>query len=467
MAKAQKLFMGIMNGEHPHGGSPEMGMVHVGTEFADVIAVEATHGMPDKTKVRITYNDGNVTDQGYKPDFAVTGDADEVDAEGWVGTVLKRSDIDASHDHEMTVYTDVGATAGPPFSQSFPVDSAGAYVLHVDAGTPLGTHDFNIVSDPFTNTNFISHSFNMDDGSDLDSDPDNYVGHRGTYAGAPGEYRCTAILPATTAGCTSRLDSLGYVQLGGADSKWVFVPDTGATTMLADSSYLYFGWWLRENLNAVSATTGLAVRTFYGSSADNVYQLNVDVTGTAEFAGAAAGKVALIDHVAGTADGGHWTADAALTVDFGDGATAGTVSGTIDNFMTGDTERDWSVALLPATLIPNTATGAAAPDYLHFDTTTLTTPTPFVETDAEVGEGTIWTIGSGDAARASAASGDYWGTLYGTTFVDVGGVLTETHTRNDGTPTSAGGEFFTQFGEAGKMVGAFGVNSTTNDSPSK
>ena len=75
----------------------------------------------------------------------------------------------------------------------------------------------------------------------------------------------------------------------------------------------------------------------------------------------------------------------------------------------------------------------------------------------------MWTIGS----RSAGASGDYWGTFYGTTIgVDDDAAETVTHARNDGTPTSAGGEFSAQFGAVGRMVGAFGVNSMTDDTPS-
>ena len=454
MAKARQLFAALATGEYGRDASSNVGMVHVnGTEYAENIAVTATHGDTDMTTVTITYNDGT-NPQRYSPDFAVSGAADEVAAEGWAGATLSRSDLDGSHTHDLTVYTDIAATAGPSFSETFAVNSAGALEI-LPMVDDADNYDANIDADPFTNTNFVEHNFNMDDGSDPDSLPNNYVGHRGTYAGAPGEYRCTATVVTTAADCSSRLDSLGQVLLAGDNSTWIFVPDTGATTMIVDGTYLNFGWWLRENLAPVMSTTGLAVRTFYGSSADNVYQLAVEVTGTAAFAGAAAGKFALVNGVDGTADGGHWTADAALMADFGDAAGAGAVSGTIDNFMTGDTERDWSVALLPTGLDVNTDGGATAA--IHFDTSN-NAETLNIETDAEMDAGTIWTMGSGDDARSAAASGNWLGTFYGTTSAG--------HSRNDGTPTSAAGEFFSQFGTAGRMVGAFGVNSTTGDTSS-
>ena len=209
--------------------STPVGMVHVGDrEYADIIAVSAMHGAPGETTVTITYDPTMITDDEdpddnvtYLPAFAVTGTADEIDSP-WVGAVLTRTDIDRSHKHDMTVYTDVAATAGPSFSETFAVNSAGALVIPPTVGVDDDdNYDGNIDADPFTNTNFVEHNFNMDDGSDGDSDPDNYVGHRGTYAGAPGEYRCTATDAtdaAAAAQCSSRLDSLGQVLLAGDNS---------------------------------------------------------------------------------------------------------------------------------------------------------------------------------------------------------------------------------------------------------
>ena len=213
MARARMLHMGIRGGEY--GSDTTVGMVQVNArEYADIIAVSAMHGAPDETTVTITY-DTQMTpniatdDVTYMPAFAVTGTADEID-DTWVGAVLTRTDIDASHKHDMTVYTDVAATVGPAFSTAFMVNASGS--LNIPAmttdNTPVANYDPNIDADPFTNSNFVAHNFNMDDGSDVDSLPNNYVSHRGTYAGAPGEYRCTTPTPRVlTDNCTSRLNS--------------------------------------------------------------------------------------------------------------------------------------------------------------------------------------------------------------------------------------------------------------------
>ena len=453
MAKVRRLSGAIQNGEHASTGD-DAGILAIGdmhTNTVATIAVTATPGAP--AAVTVTHGEGDAL-VTVKPAFAVMGTADEV-AAPWTGTRLTRTDIDASHTHEMTVYTDVAATDGIPFSMAYVVNSAGALDIPTMANPG---HDANIMADAFTNTNFVAHAPNMDDGSDPDSVPNNYVGHRGTYAGAEGEFRCTdAGQVADMFSCTSRLNSLGQVLLDGTDATWTFVPDTGAMAMIGGTDYVWFGWWLRENLNPAENTQALAVRTFYGSIHD-VYLLpgdddaDVDITGTASFEGAAAGKVTLVDDVNGTAAGGHFTAAASLTADFAN-TDLGTISGEISGFSVGGNAMDWNVALLTTPLISN----ADSPDddaFLHFNTDPdPETQATIDESDAEADEATVWTMGSGDDARAGGRHGNWWGTFY------VGA-------RNDGSPGSAAGEFFAEFGEVGNMVGAFGASNVTADTPS-
>ena len=80
------------------------------------------------------------------------------------------------------------------------------------------------------------------------------------------------------------------------------------------------------------------------------------IRGSATYTGAAAGKYATASGTADTYEGGHFTANATLMVDFdadsdGDSTARDTdgvaLSGMIDNFMTGDTARpDWMVNLM-------------------------------------------------------------------------------------------------------------------------
>ena len=253
-------------------------------------------------------------------------------------------------------------------------------------------------------------------------------------------YQCTTTLDA--GGCISRINNDGKIVLGGESSVWTFTPNAGELAMVADSVYLHFGWWQR----------GSQAEMVYGSTAGSVYE-PADfgaVTGTVNFEGAAAGKYALVDGLNDTAEGGHWTADASLTAKFGNttaigGAdtSGGTISGEITNFMTGDMERDWMVALL-STSMTGSVTGP------HFDTEALDeTSDQHSDYFARRHEGTEWSIGDD---RTADADGNWSGTFY------VGD-----DDRSDDTPDGAAGEFSATFGSVGAMVGAFGVINTTPD----
>ena len=136
---------------------------------------------------------------------------------------------------------------------------------------------------------------------------------------------------------------------------------------------------------------------------------------------------ALQSSTGGTNDAGHFTADAELKATFS--TTAGgtfttdinhKIEGTIDNFMGSDgMSRNWSVALKEGSI------GYAG----NFPT--------------EIGSRlpkTTWSIGGTAAGEAGQGKGN----LY---------------KQNDGgVPTVGTGMFHSEFDNAGRMVGAFGVN---------
>ena len=139
--------------------------------------------------------------------------------------------------------------------------------------------------------------------------------------------------------------------------------------------------------------------------------------GTATYTGGAAGKYALRSSTGGTNDAGHFTANAMLEADFNDDM----ITGTIDGFVGADGEsRDWSVELMESgvgdtgIILGSDGTG----DQMM----------------------TVWTIGGTDGD----AAGGWQGTLQ--------------NNGDDGVPKVGTGTFYSEFGEAGKMVGAFGVN---------
>ena len=245
---------------------------------------------------------------------------------------------------------------------------------------------------------------------------------RGTYDGAPGEYRCTGT-------CTSTNDGKGSPSaLGGT---WHFKPDAGAMVSQPDDHYLYYGWWVSKDSDGDPTAASAFAGRFGTDPGDSTDGLDTGgdltaLTGSATYAGNAAGKYAMNNVLEGTAEGGHFTADAELKATFGTGATAG-VTGTIDNFRLNDGSQDpgWIVSL---------ARGA-----LGSSGGTITAPA----TDP-----TVWSINGNKAA----ASGTWSGTMYD----EMPGNAPD----GDGSniPTTVTGTFYSEFSDIGRMVGAFGAN---------
>ena len=256
----------------------------------------------------------------------------------------------------------------------------------------------------------------------------------GTYHGAAGTYRCSGA-------CTATATATG-TSLGGT---WVFAHGAGAMVSVADSTYLYFGWWLTEdkdgNPTAASAFHGERGDVEGGGTLADV----TTISGSATYSGKAAGKFAINDPVNG-GDAGHFTADANLSAKFS-GTGAG-VTGTIDNFIAKGQSVPWSVALNNRTLAGDTvgaapvinfvASGAisSAPDY--------TTATPGVD-DSKT---TVWSIDGNSAS----ASGTWSGQMYDEALAPA--------SASDGSnlPTGITGVFHSEFGSTHTMVGGFGAN---------
>ena len=258
---------------------------------------------------------------------------------------------------------------------------------------------------------------------------------RGTYDGAPGEYRCSGTDP-----CTSTNDGKGSPSaLGGT---WHFKPDAAAMVMQPDANYLYYGWWLSKDKDgmptAASAFTGV-MGSIEGDGTTVLMGNPATITGSATYAGHAAGKFALSNPLDGTGSAGHFTADATLTATFGGGTPAPTspgISGTLDNFMANDESVPWSVSLNRATWDGTTA-GAFASTAADNTNTTA--------------EATVWSIDGNSSPESGAWNGQMYDELPGGTGDDPPG---------DGSniPTSVTGTFYSEFSTIGRMVGAFGAD---------
>ena len=234
----------------------------------------------------------------------------------------------------------------------------------------------------------------------------------GSYHGVSGTYNCDTTDGTST--CTAAVAATGFT-LGGTGT-WSFTPTNAEARVMdsADTAYASYGWWIKKAENDGPFTASAFV-DFKGTAGD------VDIAdlaaGTATYVGGAAGKYALASSTGGTNDAGHFTARATLEADFEDDM----ITGTIDNFMGADGQsRNWSVALKKSGV---SNTGAI----LGSDGT----GDPMK---------TVWTIGD----DAAAESGQWSGNLR--------------EEGDDGVPKVATGTFYSEYGTAGKMVGAFGAN---------
>ena len=348
----------------------------------------------------------------------------ELDAGDSVGSLGSWMGMDYAHsagtgDSKVTndarVYTNQGTATTQPFSGTdgkytlIAVEGATmGYVLLGEAATPI----IRARADAFTHSGTQNHPVpNQRDA----------VYFRGTYDGAPGQFRCAA-------DCASTNDGSGAPSaLGGT---WHFKPDAGAMVSVPDEHYLYYGWWVSKDSDggptAASAFAGRA-GTEPGDDTDGLDTAGnlTAITGSATYAGHAAGKFAMTNVLTGTGNGGHFTADATLNAKFS--GTEPGVSGTIDNFRLNDGSEDpgWSVSL---------ALGA-----LGSSGGSITAP---VASDSGP---TVWTI-NGNAAEPS---GTWSGTMYDEAVGDG----------DDGSnlPTTVTGTFYSEFSTIGRMVGAFGA----------
>ena len=347
----------------------------------------------------------------------------------WNGMNYSHSDGkgDTLVTNEARVYTNQGSAKSQPFADSLP------------DGVTLTQGSITVAtSGNFTDSLNIGKVMGADfehQGTQTHQVPDKadavYV--RGTYDGAPGEYRCMT-------DCSSTNDGSGSPSnLGGT---WTFTPDEGAMVSRPDAQYLYYGWWVRKDSDGMPTAASAFARRAGTDSGDSTDGLDTagdltqtDLTGSATYVGHAAGKFAL-DYsrnkvLDGTSDGGHFTADAELKATFNGGTNPG-VTGTIDNFRLNDGTEDpgWSVALARGTF--GSTNGSI---------------------NAPAANPTVWSIND----VAAAASGTWSGTMYDETPGDP--------PNGDGNniPTTVTGTFYTEYGAStssvvGRMVGAFGAN---------
>ncbi len=420
-ALAAKLYTAI--GPYPFGGDPA-------GNFFDPSGVDT--GISNTGVLTVHNISDNVPRASTGPQLKEDKSTMVPPLHGWTGSR-----------HTATVAA--GTLINPGNSDDGDI-GAGTYTAHLysDVGDPEEGAKFNsagltettagsgIYTVPAGNSDRIaSPEFDHTAGDKTYKVPDNPPTWKeidGSYWGVEGTYRCTY----GGNDCTVTKAAKGYTLGGGT---WTFIPDNpeDRVTSLPDTVYPVYGWWLHEALDGT--TTVSAFTDYRGSLTEQQAELAnlstdenaapaaaVHLNGTATYKGGAAGFYALQSSTGGTNDAGHFTADAELTATFkegGIGSVGHKITGTIDNFMGSDgMSRDWSVALNE---VPIAADGRWPDTSLNPNKT-------------------IWSVGG----TAAGEAGEWGGRLY---------------KQNDGgVPTVGTGRFYSEYENAGRMVGAFGVN---------
>ena len=299
----------------------------------------------------------------------------------------------------------------------------------------------------------------------------------GSVDGVPGTFSCTGANTACVAPMANRTDgglsaeSITATITGTAG--WEFAPTdpdgTEAGDAKADTDYLAFGWWLHKrgatqpideqmNVAVFAQATGLTKR-MADDTDDATTELagtGTELTGSATYMGGAAGKYAMESTIEDTAQGGHFTAMAKFTANFdadadGDSAdgndrTGISLTGMIDNFMTGDMARDWTVEL---TYDDNTAATDVASR-----TTAMESPVALgdIMTGACTGANTCGVAtATWDTGGASEGMGTWTASYYG------GKKTTDI-------PTAVAGTFDATIREGvARIIGAFGATMMMDD----
>ena len=314
----------------------------------------------------------------------------------WYATTL--SNQGASSQDDMLVYSDVWRLSVPiqDAHSGFTLTTSGTYLTLTIASAD---HGGLLGSSRFPSVEgTIQIPLTVDGLPDDSMDkPDRTAWFSASFDGATGELRCVSMVDGT---CTVQRTATGYVLGGGT---WTFRTTTTATVRRPDTSYMHFGWWHRQWLATGAVSYGVFSDT--GLSVDSTTHFPM-LRGTAAYIGRAIGHYAVIPP-AGEPDSGSFKAKVQFSADF----TLRTISGVITNF---DANNGWRVALKESSMAADgTITGGGA----------------------------SWTIGG------VAEDGGSW----------VGTFHHESTPAEGVKPEGIAGTFNAQYGDSGRMVGAFGA----------
>ena len=284
--------------------------------------------------------------------------------EGWRGATLTANDMGGD---TAVVYSDIGGDGTESLLDRYvsnlpTTDSPRTWDIDNDDDLETATDD---ATDNADNDISWSDVKRPDDDTSFDG-PDGSVmlTFMGSVHGIDGMFSCA--IDTTIAECRAPARYTGgSVETdtdvnNGASGAWTFAPDEGADIDTDDTDYLIFGWWLDKGPDGKPDWVRLIARAEGLDMRANANTEGSVIRGKATYEGAAAGKYAMASTAGDIYEGGHFTAIATLTADFdvdlvadvtnqpstvGNDRAGIALSGTIDNFMTGDTPSDWTVML--------------------------------------------------------------------------------------------------------------------------
>ena len=387
---------------------------------ADSVPVDATDGTFDagysaSGDIIVAIARAAETGTTENPEIFTLDNKEEVSGNyEWEG--VKYTDETGGDSYEAVVYSNV---EDPEEGAKFNDNGNGGYELNAEGVLAMvpdtnGTSDDNIASQKRVTLTGVTRTAGMETLKFPENNPANasLILVSGSYHGVSGDFRCAP----TDAdnGCTAAVAGEGGFILDGGT--WSFKPSDpeAKVTEVADSDYSSYGWWLKKTEDGQYYDAS-AFHDFRGADSTPIAVPNA---GTTKYEGGAAGKYAFSSSTGGLNEAGHFTARAVLEAKFGAG-TNDTITGTIDAFKVGDDgeDRTWVVHLHEG--------GIAASGGI---------------TRARSND-TTWEMAKDD--ENASASGDWSGQLR--------------EQGDDGVPGAATGVFYSEYGNTGKMVGAFGA----------
>ena len=329
----------------------------------------------------------------------------------WSITTLSNAGI--THNDDLVVYSDIGAptrvliTEHSDYMGSFSNVEGTNNIRATLSGNanPIASSRFPGGGRPITFTHTIDSDLTAD-GDDGDGNLRNdfdTTRFRGTFDGASGTFECTRT-------CTVEHEGGSTYNLSAGT--WSFTTSNTARVSVDDDSYMYFGWWKREQESNESFSFEM-----FSSGMHEVDNISDVLTGTATYTGPAVGQYAIYQPLGTQTESGSFTARAELTANFGAADAEGMLSGRVTNFSNAS---DWSI-----TLSSKEISGGAV-------------------IDGDVS----WTI-AGDTE-----DGGMWDAKF---FSDVDGFA--------GYPEGVAGTFDAKFDSVGRLIGAFGAHCPTSTCP--